>query len=204
MQAHHWALWTAAAVGLSLTPGPNSLLVITHGALHGLRRTGWTVAGGALGFLALIAASMAGIGAMLAASVHALLVLKVVGGLYLVWLGIQLWRAPPPRFTVVAPDAVTVSGAELFRAGLLTALSNPKALLFYGAFLPQMIDPDIDLATQLAAIAAVFVAVEIVVEVGLAAAAHRVRPWLERAGRRFNRACGALFVLMGVALPATR
>lgn len=204
MQAHHWALWTAAAVGLSVTPGPNSLLVITHGALHGLRRTGFTVAGGALGFLALIAASMAGIGALLAASVHALLVLKVVGGLYLVWLGVQLWRAPPVRFTASDGAAGAVPASGLFRQGLLTALSNPKALLFYGAFLPQMIDPALDFATQMVAIAVVFVAVEIVVEFGLAATAHRVRPWLERAGRRFNRTCGALFVAMGAALPVTR
>jgi threonine/homoserine/homoserine lactone efflux protein len=204
MDAQHWALWTAAAIGLSVTPGPNSLLVITHGALHGLRRTGWTVAGGALGFAVLIAASGAGIGALLAASVHALLVLKIVGGLYLVWLGVQLWRAPPVNFSAApAPSGAAVAGG-LFRQGLLTALSNPKALLFYGAFLPQMIDPKLDFATQMVAIAAVFVLVEIAVEFGLAATAHRVRPWLERAGRRFNRTCGALFVAMGVALPATR
>jgi homoserine/homoserine lactone efflux protein len=204
MQAHHWALWTMAALGLSLTPGPNSLLVITHGALHGLRRTGFTVAGGALGFLALIAASGAGIGALLATSVHALLVLKVVGGLYLIWLGAQLWRAPPVAFSSAPAAARATPGLGLFRQGLLTALSNPKALLFYGAFLPQMIDPKLDFLTQMVAIAAVFVLVEIAVEYGLAATAHRVRPWLERAGRRFNRTCGALFVAMGVALPVTR
>jgi threonine/homoserine/homoserine lactone efflux protein len=68
---HHWLICFVAALGPSLTPGPNSLLVISHGALHGRRRTLATVAGGAIGFLVLIAASMAGIGTLLQASAGA-------------------------------------------------------------------------------------------------------------------------------------
>lgn len=203
MALETWLLYLAAAVGLSLTPGPNSLLVLTHGALHGHRKTWFTVAGGAIGFLALIALSMLGIGALLKASVHALVVLKVVGGAYLFWLGIQLWRSRPID---LRPDAVAAraSGGAMFRQGLFTAVSNPKALLFYGAFLPQFIDPMRDLLAQFVVMAFVFVAVEIVVEFGLALLAHRVRPWLQRAGRRFNRACGGMFMAMGLALPMTR
>lgn len=203
MALETWLLYFAAAVGLSLTPGPNSLLVLTHGALHGHRKTWFTVAGGALGFLALIALSMLGIGALLKASVHALVVLKVLGGAYLVWLGIQLWRSPPIDLRPGA-EASRTSGGAMFRQGLFTAVSNPKALLFYGAFLPQFIDPARDLLAQFLVMAFVFVAVEIVVEFGLALLAHRIRPWLQRAGRRFNRVCGGMFVTMGLALPMTR
>jgi homoserine/homoserine lactone efflux protein len=203
MDLHSWLLYLVAAVGLSLTPGPNSLLVLTHGALHGHRRTLSTVCGGALGFLALIALSMLGIGALLEASAGALTVLKLVGGAYLVWLGVQLWRAPPIHLRAAAaqPD---IQGVELFRQGLLTAVSNPKALLFYGAFLPQFIDPGRDLATQFVVMATTFVAVEVAVEYLLALLAHRVRSVLERVGRTFNRVCGGLFVAMGAALPMTR
>lgn len=205
MALHTWLLYLAAAIGLSLTPGPNSLLVLTHGALHGHRRTLFTVAGGALGFVALIALSMLGIGALLKASAGALTLLKLLGGAYLVWLGIQLWRAPAIQ---LRPDAArpagTVRGGALFRQGLLTAVSNPKALLFYGAFLPQFIDPTRDLATQFIVMAVVFVVVECVVEYLLALLAHRIRPALERAGRNFNRTCGGLFVAMGLALPMTK
>jgi len=204
MALHSWLLYLVAAFGLSLTPGPNSLLVLTHGALHGHRRTLYTVAGGALGFVALIALSMMGIGALLKASVHALLVLKLVGGAYLVWLGIQLWRAPAIHLRPDAVQRATVRGREMFRQGLLTAVSNPKALLFYGAFLPQFIDPARDLLTQFIVMATIFVAVEILVEYLLALLAHRLRPWLERAGRNFNRVCGGMFAAMGVALPLTR
>jgi homoserine/homoserine lactone efflux protein len=203
MALHTWLLYLVAATGLSLTPGPNSLLVLTHGALHGHRKTLFTVAGGAIGFVMLIALSMLGIGALLKASASALVVLKLAGGAYLVWLGIQLWRAPAIQLRADASVA-TARGSKLFTQGLLTAVSNPKALLFYGAFLPQFIDPARDLLTQFIVMAAVFVAIEAAVEYGLARLAHRIRPALERLGKRFNRLCGGFFVAIGLALPMTR
>ena len=163
MALHVWLLYLAAALGLSLTPGPNSLLVLTHGALHGHRKTLFTVAGGALGFVALIALSMLGIGALLKASASALTVLKLLGGVYLIWLGVRLWRAPAIHLRADASKA-GIRRAGLFRQGLLTALSNPKALLFYGAFLPQFIDPARDLPVQFVIMATNFVAIEVGVE----------------------------------------
>jgi threonine/homoserine/homoserine lactone efflux protein len=202
MALHTWLLYLVAAFGLSLTPGPNSLLVLTHGALHGHRKTLFTVAGGAIGFVVLIALSMVGIGALLKASAHALTVLKLIGGLYLVWLGIQLWRAPAIQLRADASKDNT-RGTELFRQGLLTAVSNPKALLFYGAFMPQFIDPNRDLLLQFAIMATNFVVIEFLVEYLLALLAHRIRPVLERVGKKFNRVCGGMFVAMGIALPMT-
>ena len=206
MALHTWLIYLVAALGLSLTPGPNSLLVLTHGALHGHRRTLYTVAGGAVGFVALIALSMLGIGALLQASASALTVLKLLGGAYLVWLGVQLWRAPPIHLQGMRRDGRTVAlpAAVMFRQGLLTAASNPKALLFYGAFLPQFIDPARALLPQFVIMAGTFVVVEFAVEYGLALLAHRVRAALEKMGRGFNRACAGLFVAMGLALPMTR
>jgi len=203
MALHTWLLYLVAAFGLSLTPGPNSLLVLTHGALHGHRKTLFTVAGGAIGFVALIALSMVGIGTLLKASASALTVLKLIGGLYLLWLGIQLWRAPAIQ---LRPDASkeNTRGAELFRQGLLTAVSNPKALLFYGAFMPQFIDPNRDLLIQFIVMATNFVVIEFLVEYLLALLAHRIRPALERVGKKFNRVCGGMFVAMGIALPMTK
>ena len=203
MALHTFLLYLIAALGLSLTPGPNSLLVLTHGALHGQRKTLFTVTGGALGFVALIALSMLGIGALLQASASALTVLKILGGAYLVWLGIQLWRAPPMHVQAAATVADT-RGAALFRQGLLTALSNPKALLFYGAFLPQFIEPGRELLPQFIIMATSFALIEAGVEIMLAAMADRIRGLLERIGKRFNRVCGGLFVAMGLALPMTR
>ena len=203
MALHTWLLYLLASAGLSITPGPNTLLALTHGALHGHRKTLCTISGGALGFTALIALSMLGIGALIQAWAPALLVLKWLGGAYLVWLGVNLWRSPGVQLQEAGPGATAaaVPGARLFRQGCISAVSNPKALLFYGAFLPQFLDPRRGLMMQLAIMAATFVAIEFVYEYLLARLAWRVQPWLARHGRRFNKTCGALFALFGIAMP---
>lgn len=200
MSLHTWLIFLLAAIGLSLSPGPNGLLALTHGALYGRRRTLFTISGGVLGFVALIALSLFGIGALLYASVGWLTLLKWLGGAYLVWLGIQVWRAPP-----MVLDGTAAQGParprQLFRQGLLAAGTNPKALLFFTAFLPQFIDPARNLPLQFAIMAGTFAGTEFLTEYVLASAAHRISPWLRRVGKRFNRVCGGLFVALGAALP---
>jgi threonine/homoserine/homoserine lactone efflux protein len=200
MALHTWLIYLVAAIGLSLSPGPNGLLALTHGVLHGRRRTLFTIFGGTLGFVLVIALSMFGIGALLKASAQALVVMKWVGGAYLVWLGIQVWHSPPVG-TELQVDARPRSGLSLFQQGALSALTNPKALLFFAAFLPQFIDPARSLWVQFVVMAGTFAVVEIATEWLIASMAHRVRPWLQRVGRRFNQACGGLFVLIGAWLP---
>lgn len=203
MNLDTWLIYLLASIGLSLTPGPNSLLALTHGALYGARRTLFTIVGGVFGFSALIALAMFGLGALLQASASVLGVLKWLGGAYLVWLGVQLWRSPGLQLELNAGNA-GLNNAGLFRQGLLSAMANPKVLLFYGAFLPQFIDPQRGLLLQFVVMAATFASVEFLVEYLLARLAYRVRPWLSRAGKGFNRCCGSLFALIGVALPLSR
>jgi homoserine/homoserine lactone efflux protein len=195
-----WLLYLAAAIGLSLSPGPNGLLALTHGALYGYRKTLNTILGGAVGFIALIGLSLFGIGALLQSSMVGLTVLKWVGGAYLIYLGVQVWRSPP---IVLEPkqQAAPVSPREMFRQGALSAVTNPKGLLFFAAFLPQFVDPSRSLLLQFLIMAGTFALVEIATEFALASAAHRLRPWLRRVGKQFNRACGGAFVVIGAALP---
>jgi threonine/homoserine/homoserine lactone efflux protein len=200
MDVNTWLIYLLAAIGLSLSPGPNGLLALTHGALHGRRKALYTIFGGAFGFIAVIALSMFGIGALLQTSLAWLTVLKWVGGAYLVWLGIQIWRSPAIGIEVrgaVKPRA----GWSMFRQGALSALTNPKALLFFAAFLPQFIEPARSLVVQFFIMAGTFAAIEIATEVFIASMAHRLNPWLRRVGRRFNQACGGVFMAIGVALP---
>jgi len=89
----------------------------------------------------------------------------------------------------------------LFQQGALSALTNPKALLFFTAFLPQFIDPARSLFVQFVIMAGTFAAIEIATEVFIASMAHRISPWLRRVGRRFNQVCGGVFMAIGVALP---
>ncbi|KUJ91831.1 MAG: lysine exporter protein LysE/YggA [Pseudomonas sp. 63_8] len=198
-----WLVYFVATLGLALTPGPNSLLALTHGGLYGARMALATILGGVVGFSTLIALAMFGLSALLKTAPNALLALKWIGGAYLIWLGVQLWRSPPMNL-ILADSGVRPSTSRLFRQGLLSALSNPKVILFYGAFLPQFVDPQRGLAVQFVVMAATFAVVEFLVELLLALLAFRVRPWLQRGGRAFNRSCGVLFLLIGVALPLAR
>lgn len=203
MALNTWLIYLLACVGLSLSPGPNGLLALTHGVLYGPRRTLATIAGGVSGFVLVIGLSLFGIGALLQASAQALSLLKWVGGAYLVWLGIQLWRAPPVALAGdPASHGLTRSPARrLFRSGLLSATTNPKGLLFFAAFLPQFIDPDRSLGLQFVLLAGTFAVTEFLTELALAGMAGRISPWLKRVGRGFNRVCGGMFVLIGLALP---
>jgi homoserine/homoserine lactone efflux protein len=200
MELHTWLIYLLATTGLSLSPGPNGLLALTHGALHGSRKALFTIAGGAIGFVAVIALSMFGIGALLKASLTWLAILKWTGGAYLVWLGIQVWRSPAIGFEADGA-AETRSGLSMFQQGALSAVTNPKAVLFFTAFLPQFIDPAASLVLQFAIMAGTFAVIEIATEIFIASMAHRISPWLARVGRRFNQACGGVFIAIGVALP---
>ena len=159
-----------------------------------------TILGGAVGFISLIAMSMFGIGALLQSSLVWLAVLKWVGGAYLIFLGIQVWRSPPINLAAL-PAAAKTPALEMFRQGALSAVTNPKGLLFFAAFLPQFVDPQRSLLLQFLVMAATFAVVEIVTEFILASMANRLRPWLHRVGKQFNRVCGGAFMAIGAALP---
>lgn len=195
-----WLLYTLAALGLSLTPGPNGLLALTHGALYGVRKTLFTIAGGALGFTIIIALSLFGIGALLAASAELLIVLKWAGGAYLVWLGIQVWRSPPLGMDN-SHAGNTITGSAVFRQGLLAAVTNPKGILFFVAFLPQFLTTDLPLFGQFVVMTITFVGIEILFELSVAAGSATIQPFLTKFGKRFNQVFGGVFIAIGIALP---
>jgi homoserine/homoserine lactone efflux protein len=194
-----WLLYTAAAVGLSLTPGPNGLLALTHGALYGTRKTISTILGGSVGFAAVIALSMFGIGALLAANAELIFWLKWLGGAYLIFLGIQVWRSDP--IAISRAEGADRKAFSLFQAGLLSAVTNPKGILFFVAFLPQFIDPAASLLLQFLVMAATFVVIEFVYELLVASLADRIGPWLAKVGKNFNRVFGGFFITLGALLP---
>jgi threonine/homoserine/homoserine lactone efflux protein len=200
MDLNTWLIYVVAIVGLSLSPGPNGLLALAHGAAYGWRKATYTVAGGVSGFVVVIALSMFGIGALLQASLTWLTLMKWVGGAYLIWLGIQVWRSPPVgvQFDLTANER---SRASMFGQGALSALTNPKVLLFFSAFLPHFIDPARGLVSQFIVTAGTFAALEFATELLIVGMAQRIQAWLARTGKRFNQVCGGLFVTIGAALP---
>lgn len=193
-----WIVYALAAFALALTPGPNGLLCLNHAVRFGFRRTVFTALGSITGMLILIALSLAGLGAIMAASSTLFGIVKWVGAAYLVWLGIGLWRARAP---VVALAEVTgldlISRRKAGLQGMLVALSNPKAILFFATFLPQFMQPTTPLWLQFLILGGTLAVIEFGYELVLAGAAQRLAGWLGRHARTFNRVTGAAFIGVG-------
>ena len=142
----HLGWFVVAGVLLNLTPGPDLLYILGHALRRqpGAWRAGvWATLGIIAGCLVHVAVAAVGLGALIAASATAFGVLKWLGALYLVYLGVRSWRAASATLPVDAPGATAAlpPAAAVFWRGLLTNLLNPKVVLFFLAFLPQFIVP---------------------------------------------------------------
>ena len=142
-----WFAFVAASSALLAVPGPTVMLVVSYALGRG-RQSGWaTVPGVTLGDFTAMTISLLGAGAVLAASAALFTALKLIGAGYLVWLGIQLWRAD------VSPDDLAATASALgprrmfLNAYAVTAL-NPKSIVFFIAFVPQFVATDRPLLPQ--------------------------------------------------------
>ena len=204
MSLQLWSLYASAVLLLCLTPGPNSLLAVTNGARFGVGRTLFSTLGCAAGLTLLIGASLSGLGLVLAASEAVFYVIKWLGACYLVYLGVSLIRSRGAFADVgkASRPATPPSELYLFGQGLWIVVMNPKAVIFFAAFLPQFYDPEHGLLPQFLAMAGTFVGIEVVVEVLLATFASKLAAFLSSGAgmRMFNRATGGVFVLAGAYL----
>ncbi|QDC08950.1 LysE family translocator [Oceanicola sp. D3] len=184
-----WLAFAAASTALLLIPGPTVLLVLSYALSQG-RRTALACASGvAAGDLIAMSASLAGLGALVAASATAFTILKWAGALYLAYLGLKLLRAPAASLD--RPEAAQARPATIFRhAATVTAL-NPKSIAFFIAFVPQFVTPAQPLLPQFAILTTTFVTLAAVNALAYALAADRLRAtirrpavltWLTRAG----------------------
>jgi len=198
-----WFAFALASTVLLLIPGPTVLLVVSYALTQGRKVAVATAAGVALGDFTAMTLSLAGLGALLAASATLFTLLKWIGAAYLVYLGIRLWRAPP-----VLPDVATEPGDHAARAifghaFVVTAL-NPKSIAFFVAFVPQFIVHDAPLLPQLAVMEATFVGFAAVNALAYALAADRLRRSIRRPGvlKWMNRAGASCLIGMGAATAA--
>jgi len=135
-----------ASIVLLLIPGPNVALIASTSIAHGPRAGLLTVAGTSCAMLLQLAMTVAGMTSLLTVSADGFAVLRWIGVFYLLYLGICAWRAAPDDLTAAAP--VKPAMAAMFWRGVLISLTNPKTLLFFGAFLPQFVSPASPLLPQ--------------------------------------------------------
>lgn len=199
-----WSLWVAflvAAIVIAVSPGPGAVLSMATGLRHGYLAALRAILGLQLALVVQLLVVALGLGAVLATSATAFLVLKIVGAAYLVWLGVQKWRARPEPLDAPAENGAA-QGRSLVLQGLLVNLTNPKAIIFMAALVPQFIDPRAAQLPQFVIIGVTMSAVDTVVMSCYALLATRFRPLLRnpRALRLQNRVFGGLFVGAGAAL----
>ena len=166
MNYHLFSAFLLITFILVIVPGPIVTLVISTGATRGIRAALMTVLGSTLGNAVLITAIALGLNWILRTSAEVFEILRWTGAAYLVWLGIQAWRHAGEQGKVAPPrHRVYVS------RGFLVAMTNPKTIAFFTAFLPQFVDPQLPVGHQLAVMCTVSVAMAAVTDAGWAVAA---------------------------------
>ncbi|EJN33646.1 putative threonine efflux protein [Pseudomonas sp. GM84] len=196
MSMEVWLGFFAACWVISLSPGAGAIASMSSGLQYGFWRGYWNALGLQLGLIVQIAIIAAGVGAILAASATAFQIIKWFGVAYLIYLAYKQWRALPMDMT--EDSAVRPIGKPLslvFR-GFLVNVSNPKALVFMLAVLPQFLNPHAPLLPQYVAITITMVTVDMLVMAGYTGLAARVLRMLRtpKQQKRLNRTFAGLFI----------
>ena len=197
----------AAAILITVSPGPDNLMVLGMGIAKG-RRFGVAFGlGCGLGCLSHTALAVIGVSALIAASPVAFTALKICGGLYLIWLGVQALRSRGGAHAQ-AVDAPAPTLAGVFARGVFANAINPKVVLFFLSFLPQfVVAAHGQVGWQMAGLGLIFTAQAAVLFGLLGYFAGAIGQWLNRrprAGLWLDRLAGAVFVGLGLKLIVTR
>jgi len=148
MSIEIWIAFILAATVILVIPGPTIILVVSQAITHGRRSVIPLAAGVLLGDFTAMAFSLLGLGAILSASAALFVMLKWIGALYLIYLGLKLWRSNPGNGSVALSEKGS-SSRSLFKSAFIVTTLNPKSIAFFVAFLPQFITPQESTITQL-------------------------------------------------------
>ena len=199
-----WLGFAISAIIIAISPGSGAVLSMSHGLSYGVRKASATVMGLHLGLLLVLFIAGAGVGSLLLASELAFNVVKTVGALYLIWLGLSQWRARVKEGAEVevASRAAVPSVKRRLLTGFLTNATNPKGIIFMVAVLPQFITQSQPVLPQLLILAVTMVTIDMTVMHGYALLASTMQGYFRdaRAMRTQNRVFGGLLMAVGTAL----
>ena len=203
MSLNLYLAFVAACIALALLPGPMVTLVIANGLRHGTRAALTNIAGAQAGLAIVIGVVAIGLTSLMATMGYWFDWVRFAGAAYLVWLGIKLIRAPVEGVNADAPPPPPRGG--FFLQGFLVALSNPKLLVFFGAFIPQFVDMSRDHFSQVALLGITFMFFAGLTDATYALLAGRVRSFFSaRRTRLLSRASGGAMIGGGIWLALTR
>jgi len=190
-------------IAVSITPGMCMTLAMSLGMSVGLRRTLWMMSGELVGVGVVAIASVVGVAVVMLQFPQLFVVLKLIGGIYLVYLGIQLWRSRG-KMAVCSTSSMGISRKALALQGFVTAVANPKGWAFFIALLPPFIDASKPLIMQLVILVSIILSIEFLSLLLYALGGSSLRKLLqeEKHVKTLNRIAGVLMIGVGIWLMA--
>jgi threonine/homoserine/homoserine lactone efflux protein len=189
---------------VSFTPGMCMTLAMTLGITIGVRRTMWMMVGELIAVGLVAVSTVIGVAALLMKAPWAFQLFKWLGGLYLLWLGYQMWRS---RGKMAIADSMNeescrASRTSLFLQGFVTAIANPKGWAFFMVLLPPFIDDSLALVPQLMMLVTIILTIEWIALMTYATGGHSLNRVLQKSSnvRVLNRIAGSLMAIVGVWL----
>jgi threonine/homoserine/homoserine lactone efflux protein len=203
MSLQVYLTFVVACIALALIPGPSVTLVIANGLRYGTRGALISIAGTQAGLAIVIGIVALGLATLMATMGYWFDWVRLAGAAYLVWLGIKLVRAPVEGVDTDTPPEPPRGG--FFLQGMVVLLSNPKVLVFFGAFIPQFVDMEKNQILQVAILGATFMVTAALTDIVYAVAAGRARTFFSaRRTRLLSRISGGFMIGGGVWLALTR
>jgi threonine/homoserine/homoserine lactone efflux protein len=203
MSLQAYLAYVAACIALALLPGPIVTLVIANGLRYGTRAALTNVLGAQAGLAIVIGIVAVGLTSLMATMGYWFDWVRFAGAAYLVWLGIKLIRSPVEEVSADAPPAPPRGG--FFLQGFLVLLSNPKVLVFFGAFIPQFVDLNKDHFPQVALLGVTFMVTAAISDMIYALLAGRARKFFSKQRTRLvSRISGGFMIGGGIWLALTR
>jgi len=203
MSLQAYLAFVAACYALALLPGPIVTLVIANGLRHGTKAALVNIAGAQLGLTIVIGAVAIGLTTLMATMGYWFDWVRFAGAAYLVWLGVKLVRSPVEGLKIDGPPTPPRGG--FFLQGLVVLLSNPKVMVFFGAFIPQFVDMSRDHFPQVALLGATFMVASITTDSIYALLAGRARLFFsEGRARTLSRVSGGFMIGGGIWLALIR
>lgn len=195
-----YSIYFLVAALTVISPGPGVVMTLTNALRYGVRQAFPGILGLAVGVVFVAGISATGLGVLVATSPLAFTILKFAGAVYLVYLGVRLWLAPPFQFG--EQQAHEANFGKRFWEAFTLQFTNPKAIFFCLSVFPQFIHSETNSSVQFVILAATYAILIVVIHLVYASCAARARVWLSspRGGRILSGASGTMFILFGIAL----
>ncbi len=207
MTNESWLIYVLLVVAACATPGPAVLFAITTSTNHGWKKALWAASGNITGLLCLGIIAITGLGALLDLSATLFTIVKFFGAAYLIYMGIKLIRSKDSSSAGIKTGQSTKksSSRKLFFQAMTVAISNPKAIVFLTALLPQFMIVDQSLLPQFIQLMATLMFFSFLFLMGYALLAYNVKDWLKKpgSGKVFNRISGSVFIAFGLLLASS-